>query len=107
MASLGIEEIDDEIVEPGIEPGASKEKMLITTDNFEDYYEQEINNKIDTKTVKNDNIISTIKDDFKTESSTSHSNISEKNTTLEDTDLVGNLKNKKQIYLYIFLNYNI
>lgn len=81
MASLEIEEIDDEIVEPGIEPGASTEKMLITTNNFEDYYEQEIN-----KTAKNDNVISTIKDDIKTEPSTS----TKSNITLEDTDLVCN-----------------
>lgn len=48
MASPEAEDIDDVIVEPGSEPGASKEKMLVATDSFEEY-EQEINNTIDVK----------------------------------------------------------
>lgn len=41
-----VESIDDGIAEPGIEPGASTETMLVTTDNFDDY-EQEMSSSID------------------------------------------------------------
>lgn len=37
--------IDDGIAEPGIEPGASTETMLVTTDSF-DEYEQEMSSSI-------------------------------------------------------------
>lgn len=41
-----VETIDDGIAEPGIEPGASSETMLVTTDSF-DEYEQEMSSSID------------------------------------------------------------
>ncbi|XP_015123688.1 vacuolar fusion protein MON1 homolog A [Diachasma alloeum] len=40
--------VDDGIVEPGIEPGASTETMLVTTDSFEEY-EQEMSSSIDDR----------------------------------------------------------
>lgn len=47
MAS--VEPVDDGIVEPGIEPGASTETMLVTDDTFEEYEQlnQTIKQKID------------------------------------------------------------
>ena len=48
--------IHEGIVEPGIEPGASGETMLVNTDTFEEL-EQEISNAIDNKMKKE--IIST------------------------------------------------
>ncbi|XP_012530891.1 protein SAND [Monomorium pharaonis] len=41
-----VESIDSGIAEPGIEPGASTETMLVTTDSF-DEYEQEMSSSID------------------------------------------------------------
>lgn len=43
--------IDDGIVDPVIEPGASTEKMLVTTDSFEEY-EQEMSSSIDDTQTK-------------------------------------------------------
>lgn len=43
--------IDDGIPEPGIEPGASAETMLVTTDSFEEY-EQEMSSSIDDRHMK-------------------------------------------------------
>lgn len=42
----------DEIVEPGIEPGASTETMLVTADNI-DNYELNMNSSLDGSRIKN------------------------------------------------------
>ncbi|XP_020293274.1 vacuolar fusion protein MON1 homolog A [Pseudomyrmex gracilis] len=60
-----VESIDDGIAEPGIEPGASSETMLVTTDSFDDY-EQEMSSSIDSDrqiTKSTTNTISKIQDD--------------------------------------------
>lgn len=56
--------IDDGIAEPGIEPGASAETMLVTTDSFEEY-EQEMSSSIDDRQMKESttSTISEIQDD--------------------------------------------
>lgn len=51
MATKEASTIDDGIVEPGIEPGASAETMLVTTDSFEEY-EQEMSSSIDDRHMK-------------------------------------------------------
>lgn len=53
------ESIDDGIAEPGIEPGASSEMMLVTTDSF-DEYEQEMSSSIDGDRQMKESITSTI-----------------------------------------------
>lgn len=56
--------IDDGIAEPGIEPGASAETMLVTTDSFEEY-EQEMSSSLDDRQMKESttSTISEIQDD--------------------------------------------
>lgn len=51
MATQEGSSVDDVIAEPGIEPGASAETMLVTTDSFEEY-EQEMSNSIDDRQMK-------------------------------------------------------
>ncbi|XP_046431414.1 vacuolar fusion protein MON1 homolog A [Neodiprion virginianus] len=51
MANPEAPGVDDVIAEPGIEPGASAETMLVTTDSFEEY-EQEMSNSIDDRQMK-------------------------------------------------------
>lgn len=51
MAAKEPDAIDDGIAEPGIEPGASTETMLVTTDSF-DEYEQEMSSSIDDRQMK-------------------------------------------------------
>lgn len=51
MAAKEPDAIDDGIAEPGIEPGASTETMLVTTDSF-DEYEQEMSSSIDDRHMK-------------------------------------------------------
>ncbi|EZA53641.1 vacuolar fusion protein MON1 homolog A [Ooceraea biroi] len=54
-----VESIDDGIPEPEIEPGASSETMLVTTDSF-DEYEQEMSNSIDPDRQMKESTTSTI-----------------------------------------------
>ncbi|XP_046750307.1 vacuolar fusion protein MON1 homolog A [Diprion similis] len=51
MANPEAPGVDDVIAEPGIEPGASAETMLVTTDSFEEY-EQEMSSSIDDRQMK-------------------------------------------------------
>lgn len=51
MATKECPNDDDGIEEPDIEPGASKETMLVTTDSFEEY-EQEMSSSIDDRQMK-------------------------------------------------------
>ncbi|XP_015591269.1 protein SAND [Cephus cinctus] len=51
MATKETVSVGDGIAEPGIEPGASAETMLVTTDSFEEY-EQEMSSSIDDKHMK-------------------------------------------------------
>lgn len=53
------EPIDSGIAEPGIEPGASTETMLVTTDSF-DEYEQEMSSSIDGDRQMKESTTSTI-----------------------------------------------
>ncbi|XP_012276007.1 vacuolar fusion protein MON1 homolog A [Orussus abietinus] len=61
MASTTVKDmsnVEDVIAEPGIEPGASAEPMLVTTDNFEEY-EQEMSSSLDDRQM-NESTASTI-----------------------------------------------
>ncbi|XP_011306022.1 vacuolar fusion protein MON1 homolog A [Fopius arisanus] len=75
--------IDDEIVEPGIEPGASTETMLVTTNSFEEY-EQEIRSSIDDR--KKDAGASPEEDERKLFNSENLMNL-KRNPSLNESDL--------------------
>lgn len=51
MSTQESSSVDDVIAEPGIEPGASAETMLVTTDSFEEY-EHEMSSSIDDRQMK-------------------------------------------------------
>lgn len=84
--------IDDEIAEPGIEPGASAETMLVTTDSFEEY-EQEISSSIDDRQMK-ESTTSTISEiqgdtqDIPTTSTATNSQDLQKTVSIDDSELV-------------------
>jgi len=88
-----VESIDGGIAEPGIEPGASTETMLVTTDSFDDY-EQEMSSSIDGDRQMKESTTSTISEiqedvvqDISTTPAT-NSRESEKNLSLDDTEMV-------------------
>lgn len=58
-SAVVVEPIDDGIAEPGIEPGASTEMMLVTTDSF-DEYEQEMSSSIEGDRQMKESTTSTI-----------------------------------------------
>ena len=92
MAAKEPATIDDGIPEPGIEPGASAETMLVTTDSFEEY-EQEMSNSIDDKQMKESttSTISEIQEDVQdipTTPTTSSTRELEKTASLDDSELV-------------------
>lgn len=90
-----VESIDGGIAEPGIEPGASSETMLVTTDSF-DEYEQEMNSSIDgDRQMKESttNTISEIQEDVQQDVPTTPPTAaspqeSEKNLSLDDAEMV-------------------
>ncbi|KAK9294492.1 hypothetical protein QLX08_010939 [Tetragonisca angustula] len=91
MAAKEPATIDDGIPEPGIEPGASAETMLVTTDSFEEY-EQEMSNSIDDKQMKESttSTISEIQEDVQdipTTPTTSSTRELEKTASLDDSEL--------------------
>lgn len=91
--SIVVESIDSGIAEPGIEPGASTETMLVTTDSF-DEYEQEMSGSIDSDRQMKESITSTISEiqedvvqDDSTTSTTADPGESEKNLSLDDAEM--------------------
>lgn len=88
-----VESIDVDIAEPGIEPGASTETMLVTTDSF-DEYEQEMSSSIDGDRQMKESTTSTISEiqedvvQDSTTPATSNPEESEKNLTLDDAEMV-------------------
>lgn len=87
-----VESIDNGIAEPGIEPGASTETMLVTTDSF-DEYEQEMSSSIDGDRQMKESTTSTIseiqEDDVPaTPSNAANPQESEKNLSLDDAEMV-------------------
>lgn len=91
MAAKEPNNIDDGIAEPGIEPGASAETMLVTTDSFEEY-EQEMSNSIDDKQMKESttSTISEIQEDVQDIPITptaSNPQELQKTTSLDDSEL--------------------
>ena len=105
MASNDPVVVDDGIVEPGIEPGASAETMLVTTDSFEEY-EQEVSSSIDDRSgdlakfkrrrsiddVQKETTASTLSeipdDTPKVTSTTKSSAVLEQNHSLDDGEMV-------------------
>lgn len=92
MAAKEPNNIDDGIAEPGIEPGASAETMLVTTDSFEEY-EQEMSNSIDDRQMKESttSTISEIQEDVQDIPITptaSNPQELQKTTSLDDSELV-------------------
>lgn len=90
MASNDPVVVDEGIVEPGIEPGASAETMLVTTDSFEEY-EQEMSNSIDDRQMKKStaSTISEIQEDVQNVLVTPTSPVGiQQANSLEDTELV-------------------
>ncbi|KAK0157325.1 hypothetical protein PV328_011082 [Microctonus aethiopoides] len=79
----------DEIVEPGIEPGASTETMLVTTDNIDDY-ESNMNSSLDDSQIKNvDNDTPVVQVISQTEIRSEHLNESVSlNTDADQKDIV-------------------
>ena len=82
------------LLPPGIEPGASTETMLVTTDSF-DEYEQEMSGSIDSDRQMKESITSTISEiqedvvqDDSTTSTTADPGESEKNLSLDDAEMV-------------------
>uniref|UniRef100_V9ICE5 Vacuolar fusion protein MON1 homolog n=1 Tax=Apis cerana TaxID=7461 RepID=V9ICE5_APICE len=91
MAAKEPNNIDDGIAEPGIEPGASAETMLVTTDSFEEY-EQEMSNSIDDRQMKESttSTISEIQEDVQDIPITptaSNPQELQKTTSLDDSEL--------------------
>ncbi|XP_043277441.1 vacuolar fusion protein MON1 homolog A [Venturia canescens] len=89
MASNDPVVVDDGIVEPGIEPGASAETMLVTTDSFEEY-EQEMSNSIDDRQMKEStaSTISEIQEDVQNVPITPTSPVrNEQTNSLEESEL--------------------
>lgn len=89
-----VESIDDGIAEPGIEPGASMETMLVTTDSF-DEYEQEMSSSIDGDRQMKDSTTSTISEiqedvaeNIPTIPTAASPPESEKNLSLDDGEMV-------------------
>lgn len=92
MAATEPATIDDGIPEPGIEPGASAETMLLTTDSFEEY-EQEMSSSIDDRQMKDSttSTISEIQEDTQNIPTTPTAAIPreiEKAASLDDPELV-------------------
>lgn len=89
-----VESIDGGIAEPGIEPGASTETMLVTTDSF-DEYEQEMSSSIDGDRQMKESTTSTISEiqedvaqDIPTIPTAANPPESEKNLSLDDAEMV-------------------
>lgn len=89
-----VESIDGGMAEPGIEPGASAETMLVTTDSF-DEYEQEMSSSIDGDRQMKESTTSTISDiqedaaqDVPAAPTAADSQESEKNLSLDDAEMV-------------------
>lgn len=86
-----VETIDDGIAEPGIEPGASTETMLVTTDSF-DEYEQEMSSSIDGDRQMKESTTSTIseiqEDSTQDIPIASSPRESEKTPSLDDSEMV-------------------
>lgn len=90
-----VESIESGIAEPGIEPGASTETMLVTTDSF-DEYEQEMSSSIDGDRQMKESTTSTIseiqedvsQDIPTTPHAATSPQESEKNLSLNDTEMV-------------------
>lgn len=81
--------VDDGIVEPGIEPGASAETMLVTTDDSFEEYEQEMNNSLDDRPLTGSTILKTDESISQTHDSTV--NLDPTDTSLEANELVSNI----------------
>lgn len=91
---IAVEPIDDDIAEPGIEPGASTETMLVTTDSFDDY-EQEMSSSIDGDRQMRESTTSTISEiqeenarDIPTTPTATSPRESEKTLSLNDAEMV-------------------
>lgn len=91
-----VESIDGGIAEPGVEPGASTETMLVTTDSF-DEYEQEMSSSIDGDRPMKESTTSTIseiQEDVQQDvpatlpPTTASPPESEKNLSLDDAEMV-------------------
>lgn len=92
--TVAVESIDDGIAEPGIEPGASTETMLVTTDSF-DEYEQEMSSSIDGDRQMKESTTSTISEiqednvqNIPTTPSVASQRDSEKTLSLDDAEMV-------------------
>jgi len=89
-----VESIDDGIPEPEVEPGASSETMLVTTDSF-DEYEQEMSSSIDPDRQMKESTTSTISEiqeditqDVPPTNTSASLRESEKTLSLEDSEMV-------------------
>lgn len=93
--------VDEGIVEPGIEPGASAETMLVTTDSFEEY-EQEMSSSIDDRQMKEStaSTISEIQEDVHEAPTTPTSPLPLKqNNSVDDGELVRRITSRIQFAL--------
>lgn len=89
-----VESIDDGIPELEIEPGASSETMLVTTDSF-DEYEQEMSSSIDADRQMKESTASTISEiqediaqDIPPTTMPANPRESEKTLCLDDSEMV-------------------
>lgn len=103
MATKEPTTIEDGIPEPGIEPGASAETMLVTTDSFEEY-EQEMSSSIDDRQMKESttSTISEIQEDVQdipaTPTASSPREL-QKTTSLDDSELVRFITSSQRIII--------